>query len=139
MALDGLLPGALTKQLKNGVPWVSVLLCSAGWALALTFTFERLITIDLVLYGAALLLEFAALVVLRVREPGLTRPFRIPGGLKTVIGVGVGPCVLLLFALWAPRGERVAGLPALVFGALVALAGPLLYLGLRPRGILQKG
>jgi hypothetical protein len=110
---------------------VSVLACSAGWALALGFTFERLISIDLVLYGGALVLEFVALVVLRVREPGLVRPFRVPGGLFTACVIGLGPTGLIGFALWAARGERVAGLPALGFAALVAAAGPVVYLAVR--------
>jgi amino acid transporter len=131
MAEDGLLPKILAKRLSNGVPWVSVLACSAGWALALGFTFERLISIDLVLYGGALLLEFLALVVLRVREPGLVRPFRVPGGLFAACAIGLGPAGLIGFALWAARGERVAGLPALGFAAVVAAAGPLAYLGVR--------
>jgi amino acid transporter len=130
MAEDGLLPQILTRRLPNGVPWVSVLTCSAGWALALTFTFERLISIDLVLYGAALLLEFAALVVLRLREPSLVRPFRIPGGTGIAIAIGIGPTLLIAFALWAARGESVAGIPALLFAAIIALIGPLVYLAI---------
>ncbi len=128
MAEDGLLPKVLAKRWPNGVPWVSVLACSVGWALALGFTFERLISIDLVLYGAALVLEFVALVVLRVKEPGLVRPFKVPGGLWGAVAVGVGPTLLIGFALWAARGERVAGLPALGFAGIVAAAGPLVYL-----------
>jgi amino acid transporter len=128
MAEDGLLPRFLAKRWSNGVPWVSVLACSFGWALALGFTFERLISIDLVLYGAALLLEFVALVVLRVREPAMHRPFRVPGGLAGAIASGVGPTALIVFALWAAREERVGPFPALGFAVIVALAGPLLYL-----------
>jgi amino acid transporter len=128
LAEDGLLPKVLALRWSNGVPWVSVLACSLGWALALGFTFERLISIDLVLYGAALMLEFVALVVLRIREPQLLRPFKIPGGLGAAITVGMGPALLIAFALWAARDERVAGLPALAFAGLVAAAGPLIYL-----------
>lgn len=127
MAEDGLLPKILSKRWANGVPWVSVLACSVGWALALGFTFERLISIDLVLYGAALVLEFIALVVLRLKEPGLARPFQVPGGLWGVVAVGVGPTLLIGWALWVARGERVAGLPALLFAAIVAAAGPVVY------------
>jgi len=128
LAEEGLLPKAIARKTKAGVPWVSVLLCSAGWALALRISFERLISIDLVLYGAALVLEFVALVVLRVKEPELARPFRVPGGLWGAVAVGVGPTLLIAFALWAARGERVAGLPALGFAAIVAAAGPVVYL-----------
>ena len=127
MAKDGLLPRMFTRRTAQDVPWVSVLACGAGWAMALGFSFERLITIDLVLYGASLLLEFAALVILRQRAPEMPRPFRVPGGLIAATALGVGPAVLILFALWAAREERVAGIPALVFAALVAAVGPLAY------------
>jgi hypothetical protein len=84
-----------------------------------------------VLYGGALVLEFVALVVLRVKEPRLIRPFKVPGGFWGTIAIGVGPTLLIGFALWAARGERVAGLPALAFAGIVAAAGPLVYLAVR--------
>jgi amino acid transporter len=123
----GLLARALTRLNTRGVPWVSLILCAVIWALALNFTFERLISIDLVLYGAALLLEFIALVILRRREPNLPRPFRVPGGTAGAILAGVGPAALIAFALYAARAERVLGLNALLFSALVAAAGALVY------------
>jgi amino acid transporter len=128
MAEEGLLPKVVARKNRWGVPWVSVVLCSVGWALALRLSFERLISIDLVLYGMSLVLEFVALVVLRVKEPELARPFKVPGGVWGAVGMGVGPTVLIGFALWAARGERVAGLPALGFAAMVAAGGPLVYL-----------
>jgi amino acid transporter len=128
LAEEGLLPKVVARKTAAGVPWVSLVACSVAWALALNLSFERLISIDLVLYGAALVLEFVALVVLRVKEPGLVRPFRVPGGLWGAVAVGVGPTLLIAFALWAARGERVAGLPALWFAAIVAAAGPVVYL-----------
>jgi amino acid transporter len=137
LAEEGLLPKALTWKTTARVPWVSVVLCSVGWALALNLSFERLISIDLVLYGAALVLEFVALVVLRVKEPELVRPFRVPGGLWGATAMGVGPTLLIGFALWAARGERIAGLPALGFAAIVAAAGPVVYLV--ARAVMQVG
>jgi amino acid transporter len=131
LAEEGLLPKVIARRTQAGVPWVSVLLCSTAWALALRMSFERLISIDLVLYGAALVLEFVALVVLRVKEPELVRPFRVPGRLWGAVAVGVGPTLLIGFALWAARDERVAGLPALGFAAIVGAAGPLVYLVVR--------
>ncbi len=127
LAHQGLLPSVLGRTTRRGVPWVSVLVCGALWAMALRFSFERLISIDLVLYGAALLLEFLALVILRMREPDLVRPFRVPGGTPGTILAGLGPAALIAFALWAARAERVAGMPALLFAALVAAAGPVVY------------
>jgi amino acid transporter len=132
LAQDGLLPRFLThttaaRPNRAPVPWACVVVCATAWALALGLSFERLISIDLVLYGASLLLEFVALVVLRLREPALPRPFRIPGGLTAAVLAGIGPTLLIAFALYAARSQRVGPLPALAFAALVAAAGPLAY------------
>jgi len=52
----------------------------------------------------------------------------VRGGVGGAVGRGVGPTLLIGFALWAARGERVAGLPALGFAGIVAAAGPAVYL-----------
>jgi len=138
LAKDGLLPKFLTRVTDAGVPWASVIVCAVAWALALGLSFEKLISIDLVLYGASLLLEFVALVVLRVREPALRRPFRIPGGLGAAVAAGVFPAVLIVFALYAARDEKVGPFPALAFSAVVAAAGPLAYLIARKTGRSER-
>ena len=127
LAEDSLAPRAFTRLNRYGVPWASVVFCACIWALALNFSFERLISIDLVLYGASLLLEFVALVVLRRREPALPRPFRVPGGMVGAVLAGVGPALLIVFAMVAARTERVLGLNALLFAALVGLSGAVVY------------
>ena len=127
MAEDSLAPRAFTLRNRFGVPWVSVLFCACIWALAVNFTFERLISIDLVLYGSSLLLEFIALPVLRRREPSLPRPFRVPGGMAGAILAGIGPALLIFFSMYAARNEHVWGLNALLFAALVGVSGALVY------------
>jgi len=126
MAEDGLLPAILARKNRRGVPWVAVLACGAGWALALHFSFERLISLDIMLYGASLFLEFLALVVLRIREPSLPRPFRA-GNFAFACLISAVPSLLLVYAGWASRDERMAHMPALAFGAIIAAAGPLAY------------
>jgi amino acid transporter len=128
LAKERLLPRAFADVTKNGVPWLSVLLCAVAWGLAVQLSFERLISIDLVLYGASLILEFIALVVLRLREPEMVRPFRVPGGLFGAVVSGIGPTILIVFAMWAARDEKMAGIPALAFAAIVAACGPVIYL-----------
>ncbi len=108
MAEDGMLPRFIARRNRRGVPWVSVMLCGLAWALALRLPFERLISIDLILYGSSLLLEFIALVVLRIREPQLERPFRA-GNLAVACLLGVGPAALIAYALYASRGEKLIG------------------------------
>ena len=127
MACDGLLPKVLARRLTNGVPWVALIACATGWALALGLSFERLLTVDLVLWGLSVLLEFWALVVLRVKEPNLERPFRVPGGTGAAAMLGVAPAVLVVFALWVSRTEKVAGMPALAFTLGIAALGVPMY------------
>ncbi|MDE3200772.1 MAG: APC family permease [Acidobacteriota bacterium] len=133
MAEDGMLPKVLTKRNSRDVPWVSVILCGAAWALALQLPFERLISIDLILYGTSLLLEFVALIVLRIREPELERPFKA-GNLFFACSLCVGPFVLICYALWVSRGETlghtatgIGSVSSLLFASGVGLLGTLLY------------
>ena len=128
MACDGLLPKILAKRNAARVPWVALIACATCWALALKLSFERLISIDVLLWGMSLLLEFAALVVLRRREPDLHRPFRIPGPTSVAVALGAGPAALIVFALWAARAEHVGRIPASLFALAIAGLGPPLYL-----------
>ena len=136
MAEDGMLPNIVASRNSRGVPWVSVLLCGLAWGLALKLPFEKLISIDLVLYGSSLVLEFVALVVLRLREPKLARPFKA-GNLACACLLGVGPTALIAYALYASRTDEVKlggeSISALFFSAAVALMGPLLYRFATPR------
>ena len=127
LAEERLLPKAFARRNGAGAPWVSILVMAVAWGLAVRISFERLISIDLVLYGAALLLEFISLVVLRRKEPEMVRPFRVPGGMVGAVLAGVGPTALILFAMYAARGERVMGLPALGFAGVLGCCGPLFY------------
>jgi amino acid transporter len=127
MAEEGMLPLVVAKRNRRGVPWVSVVLCGLAWALALKLPFERLISIDLILYGSSLLLEFVALVVLRIREPRMERPFKA-GSLAVACLLGTGPAALIAYAIYASRDERILGSnSALLFAVGVSLLGPLLY------------
>ncbi len=127
MAEDRMLPRILARRNARGVPWVSVLMCGLAWALALRLPFERLISIDLILYGSSLLLEFAALIVLRIREPQLARPFKA-GNLAFACALAIGPTALIGYALYASRNEKLTGsTSALAFACGVALLGAVLY------------
>ncbi len=127
MAEDGLLPRTLARRNRRGAPWVAIVVCGIAWAMAIGLPFERLISIDLILYGASLLLEFVALAVLRAREPALQRPFRA-GNQAIACLLGVGPAALIGYALVVSRGEKLTGsVSALGVAAAVALLGPVLY------------
>jgi amino acid transporter len=138
LAQQGMLPAWLSSQNRRGVPIGATIACGLAWALALGFTYERLISVDLMLYGTSLVLEFVALLVLRVREPKLERPFRM-GNLPVAVVLSIMPVSLVGYALWAARDERLMHMPALVFGALVALAGPAAYIVARRRWRVAGG
>lgn len=133
MAQDGLLPRVFARvHPKTGAPWVAILVCAAGWALCLGLGFERLVTLDVMFYGASLSLEFITLVVLRLREPQLRRPFRVPGGLAGAILVGVEPLLLLALSLFHSHRGEVFGMNGLTFGLLMILAGFAVYYATAP-------
>jgi amino acid transporter len=129
MAQDGMLPKIFGKlHPRTRAPWVAIAACAIGWALCLGLGFERLVTIDILLYGTSLALEFVALVVLRLREPELARPFRVPGGMFGAIAVGIPPVLLLGFDLVRSQSEQVLGMSSLAFGILLMGAGVVAYL-----------
>ena len=106
MAEDGHLPRIFTRKLKGGAPWVSILVLGLAWGLSLGLNFDHLIMLDILLYGASLVLEFLALAILRVKEPAMARPFRVPGGLWGAFLCGVAPTALLVVALVKNYNER---------------------------------
>jgi amino acid transporter len=132
LAEEGYLPKAFTWITKStGAPWVAVIVCAIGWAACLGIGFERLVTLDILLYGSSLLLEFAALIALRIRAPELPRHYRVPWGSAGPWLVSAGPTFMIILAVLYSGREQVAGMNAFLFGALVMLLGMLLYLALR--------
>jgi len=130
MAQDGMLPKIFSRtHSKTRAPWVAIVVLAMGWALCLGLGFERLVTLDVILYGASLMLEFVTLVVLRIREPELKREFRVPGGLAGAVSVGVFPMLVLGLAMLHGDSETVLGMNALLFGLMIIGAGFVVYLG----------
>ncbi len=76
--------GAIPRPMRRG--GLSPV-CAAAWALGLMLPFSKLLMLDMLLTGSSILLEFAALVALRIREPQLARPYRVPGGMAGAIAV----------------------------------------------------
>jgi amino acid transporter len=128
MAQDGMLPAIFARVTQRSkAPWVSIVVLATGWALCLGFGFERLVTLDIMIYGGSLMLEFVALVVLRFTEPELPRPFKVPGGMFGAILAGVLPMALLGFAIVRSDREQLFGMSSFAFGALMIAAGFFVY------------
>lgn len=126
MAEDGWAPKFLALRLRNGAPWAAIVSCGILWICALCLSFDRLVLLDVMLYGAGLVLEFIALTALRVREPDMRRPFRMPGGVPGTIIAAVGPVALLLCALVKSRSDKLGSISAFAAGAAIAGIGLLI-------------
>jgi amino acid transporter len=101
MAERAMLPAPLKKlHPRYATPWVSILVNAAGVAALIPFSFQELIQVDMFLYAAALILEFAALVWLRFKAPDMQRPYRIPFGIKGVIALSIPPVLLCALSIW---------------------------------------
>jgi basic amino acid/polyamine antiporter, APA family len=78
MARDGLLPQSLTEVNAGGTPSIALLFCVlAGVALVLSGSFETLVAIASILFVANYVPVFAALLVIRRKEPDLPRPYQV--------------------------------------------------------------
>lgn len=128
MAEDGYLPRIFErKHPRTGAPWVAIVVCAIAWGALLPLGFERLVLLDVLLTGLSILLEFWALVALRVREPNLERPSRVPGGIVGTVLIGLPPLALLVLAGVRERTEKIGSMSELSVGGIVVLLGFALY------------
>ncbi len=80
IARDGLFVRVAARVSPHGTPVPAMLITATTAALMVaTGTFEELIAIASVLFVGVNASGFLALLLLRRREPGLPRPFRVPG------------------------------------------------------------
>ncbi len=129
LAMDRMLPERLARVDARGVPAASILTSAAIYSLFALLGFSKLVVLYVVLYTLSMVLEFLALWRLRIQEPDLPRPFRIPGGslgmALTVVPPFAIAVVVMIFTLRQGRDS---------WGWLVlSLAGVPLYWLLRPK------
>ena len=139
MAHDGLLPRIFARvQARTGAPYVAIIACAILYGACLGLGFDRLVTLDVLLWGASLVLEFFALYVLRLKSPNLPRPFRVPGGIVGAALIGVLPTALLILAGTQAEHEQIAGMSVWIFGLLVMVAGVAAYAACTHLGNIRK-
>jgi amino acid transporter len=109
---------------RFGTPVGSIVIAAGLHALLAVGSFEALLAIDVLLFVLSYVLVFAASVTLRVKEPRLERPVRIPLGTRALGLLVAVPMLVAMLFLWAN------GPAALAWGAVAAATGPLAYLAL---------
>ena len=128
MADDNLLPKKLHKlHPKFGTPYISIIICSLVVSLLVILSFDELLVIDVTVYGAGLFLEYISLVWLRIRDPYIGRPFKIPLntiGLCILFLVPVAVYAVALSGMFSSTG--IALLPAL-FAVGILLTAELMW------------
>jgi amino acid transporter len=129
MAQRGHLPPAFARvHSRFGTPHGSILITAVLHAILASGSFAFLIAIDVLLFVLSYVLIFVTVIVLRMREPGLARPFRIPvGNVGIVVVSGVPTAVAMLFLV-------ANGIEVLAWGAAAAATGPVAYSLLARRG-----
>ncbi len=101
MAQRGTLPACFARLHQcHATPWIAIIVNSAGVACLIPFSFKDLIQVDMFLYALALILEFAALVWMRVRQPDMPRPYLVPLGIPGVIALSIPPVALCLLSIF---------------------------------------
>jgi amino acid transporter len=123
MAERGMFPAPLKKlHPRYATPWLSILVNAAGISVLIPFSFQELVQVDMFLYALALILEFAALVWLRFKEPGMARPYRIPFGTPGVIALSVPPVLLCMASIaLADAPTTWVGIAGIAIGLVVYL------------------
>jgi len=126
MAEDGYLPKAITKMHpKFETPWVAIAVCASIYSVFTLSAFASLVVVDVIVYSAALLLEFAALIVFRIKYPKMKRPYKIPGGWFGIFLVTIFPVFVLGLAVVSTIQEE--GIGALYLSIAAIATGPILY------------
>jgi amino acid transporter len=131
LANDGWLPRTITRvSPETGVPKIAILLFCIITAIFAAMSFGDLAVIICVLYTPALVLEFVALIILRVRLPHSAQSFRIPavGGACYVC---VTFCAAALLLLVSTLREWKSYPGQLLVVGIIVVGGVVLYLARR--------
>jgi APA family basic amino acid/polyamine antiporter len=133
LARDGLLPEPLARTDARGVPRNAVCVSAVAYSIFALIPFGGLLAGDVLLYTAALALEFAALLKLRHAEPDLRGAFRVPLPIPGLAVLAVLPIAVIVAAVALEIRSEDIGLPGVMAAAALAIAGPVWYRLVPPR------
>lgn len=141
MADDKLLPIALTRlHPKYNTPYLSIIICSLVVSLMILWSFDELLIIDVTVYGAGLFLEYATLIVMRIREPDAHRPFKIPLGVGGLLLSLILPTAVYFVALGGAFSSTEQAIKPAIFALLTLSTAELFWqlINLRRRFALKR-
>ena len=142
ISADGLFPKSISIVSKRfGTPIAAILLMAALNAVLIVGPFQNLVVIDVILFISAYVLIFISAVRLRIKEPNLKRPFRVPFGTAGMVAMVIPPILIVIFTIYVNAidrsttifgftGFRLLGIDVGWYGIagfVALLSGPVLY------------
>jgi amino acid transporter len=107
---DNLSPPFMSKvNEKYGTPHIAILSMAVVSLALMFFDFETLVVIDVVLLCACYLMCYLSAIKLRIKEPGLTRPFKIYGKTGFLVFISVVPMILCVISMFVNGKEYIIG------------------------------
>lgn len=120
MAERGMLPEIFATRSRHGTPLVGILFSASGVIMLSWMSFQEIVAAENILYCFGMILEFIAFIVLRMKHPAASRPYKIPLGTVGSVLMCVPPTILILVVL-ALSSLKVMGvsLAAVVIGLVM--------------------
>lgn len=106
---------------KHGTPYKAIISMAIINIILCNYGFDVLVVIDVFLLMFAYILIYIAAIALRIKEPNLKRPFKVPFGTKGLIVFCAAPIILAAVALFTN------GIIYFIGGCLGVLSGPIAY------------
>jgi amino acid transporter len=132
MSDDKLLPSAFnTLHPRYKSPYVSILCCSVVVSAMVFWSFGELIIIDISLYGAALFLEYVALIRLRKIASDAHRPFKIPFNRLGLLLMALLPLSVYAIAMTGAFMDTEKALKPLLFAVAALLSAEVVWLAVK--------
>ncbi|KAF0696461.1 Aste57867_12782 [Aphanomyces stellatus] len=128
MAESGLAPAVFaTRAAKTDVPYLSVALSYVIVLVLTGFDLQEIMAMTNVISSLSQVLIIAAAIKLRVSKPDVHRPYRVPGGLATLVAISVVPVIVsgyLIYSTFSDGGAATIYLVpiVLVVGVVYAFA-----------------
>ncbi|GJP82727.1 hypothetical protein CLOP_g12972 [Closterium sp. NIES-67] len=121
MAERGMLPEVFTYRSRHGTPVLGIVCSATGIVLLSWMSFQQIVEFLNFLYCFGMLLEFAAFIALRVTQPELNRPYRIPVDTMGAALLCLPPSLLLILVM------ALASRQTVIASSIMASVGLLLY------------
>jgi amino acid transporter len=106
---------------KYGTPDYAIYSMAVVNLILCQFGFDTLVVIDVFLTMFAFILVFISAVLLRIKEPDLPRPYKIPVGTSMLAIISALPALICFIALFTN------GIGYFYWGLIAALSGPVAY------------